>query len=124
MRYRVGLALELGDLKVRPDVVFTRAKIAVHLDGCYWHGCPTHGRMPSDPTGYWRAKISRNQRRDVAVDTALRQAGWLSIRVWEHENAADAAIKVHQALTRRYGTDTSNGPTPGAEAHPGRRTNG
>src|SRR5262245_30802927 len=76
MRYRVSLHIPLRDRKVRPDIVFPRRKVAVFLDGCFWHGCPKHGRMPSDPTGYWHAKISRNRDRDLAVDTQLDAAGW------------------------------------------------
>ncbi|WP_410810744.1 very short patch repair endonuclease [Micromonospora sp. 067-2] len=94
LRYRIALQIRLQDRKVRPDVVFTRRRIAVFLDGCFWHGCPTHGRMPSDPTGYWHVKIARNRSRDVAVDSELSAAGWTVVRVWEHEPAAEAAERI------------------------------
>ena len=101
LRYRVGVQLVLPDRKVRPDIVFPRRKVAVFLDGCFWHGCPVHGRMPSDPTGYWRAKIGRNQRRDVLVDDELRVAGWTVVRVWEHETLLAAASRVREVVTSR-----------------------
>ncbi|GAA2509853.1 very short patch repair endonuclease [Pilimelia columellifera] len=98
LRYRVGLRLVLPSRKVRPDVVFTRSRVAVFVDGCFWHACPTHHRMPSDPTGYWKQKIARNVARDAAVDAELRAAGWKVIRVWEHVPAAVAAGLVQQTV--------------------------
>ncbi len=98
IRYRLGHKLKLADLTVRPDLVFLGRKIAVFVDGCFWHGCPAHGRMPSDPTGYWHAKIDRNRRRDVRVGEALQSAGWTVIRVWEHAAVAETAELVEQAV--------------------------
>lgn len=101
LRYRVALQIQLQDRKVRPDIVFLRRKIAVFLDGCFWHGCPEHGRMPSDPTGYWHAKIERNRNRDTAVDSQLNDAGWTVIRVWEHEQVAEVAARVKRFVLSR-----------------------
>ncbi|MFG1842918.1 very short patch repair endonuclease [Micromonospora sp. NPDC049175] len=98
LRYRVGLRLQLQDRKVRPDIVFPRRKIAIFLDGCFWHGCPEHGRMPSDPTGYWHAKIERNRNRDVVVDGQLKNAGWTVVRIWEHELVTEAASRVKRLV--------------------------
>jgi len=100
LRYRVGLKVVVPGRTVRPDVVFTRQRVAIFLDGCYWHGCPVHGRMPQDPSGYWKAKIARNQQRDAAVTAALLAAGWDVLRFWEHVPPSDAAGIVEDVLRR------------------------
>jgi DNA mismatch endonuclease (patch repair protein) len=82
----------------RADVVFTRAKLAVFVDGCFWHGCPTHGTWPKNNAAWWRAKIEANQRRDRDTDRALRQAGWTVFRFWEHTDSKSAARRVRMAL--------------------------
>jgi DNA mismatch endonuclease (patch repair protein) len=69
----------------KPDVVFSSAKIAVFIDGCFWHGCPNHCRMPSSNVNYWNAKIGKNKIRDKKITKALRMKGWQVIRIWEHE---------------------------------------
>lgn len=97
-RYRVNLVLRVPGRRVRPDLVFTRRRVAVFVDGCYWHRCPQHGRMPADPTGYWAAKLQRNVDRDRAVDEALRTAGWQVLRIWEHVPVAQAVCDVDAAL--------------------------
>ncbi|MGC4774925.1 very short patch repair endonuclease [Micromonospora chalcea] len=98
LRYRVSMTIALSGRRVRPDIVFTRRKLAVFVDGCFWHGCPTHGRMPSDPTGYWSVKLARNKERDRSVDEALRAAGWVVVRIWEHVSPKTAAKTVKEAL--------------------------
>jgi DNA mismatch endonuclease, patch repair protein len=97
-RYRVGLRLQLPTRAVRPDIVFARHRVAVFVDGCFWHSCPEHGTHPKDPTGYWRAKLTRNQDRDTLVDEALQAEGWTVVRVWEHEPVAAAVAVVDAAL--------------------------
>ncbi|QKW16945.1 very short patch repair endonuclease [Verrucosispora sp. NA02020] len=104
LRYRVGYRISLLERAVRPDIVFTRRKVAVFVDGCFWHGCPIHCRMPSDPSGYWHQKIDRNRKRDLAVDEMLRAAGWTIFRVWEHEPANEAAGAIHAALNQEVST--------------------
>lgn len=69
----------------KPDFVFPREKIAVFVDGCFWHGCPLHCRMPKTRKNYWRDKISGNIRRDRKVSRKLRAANWRVFRIWEHE---------------------------------------
>ena len=69
--------------KVRPDFVFRRARLAVFVDGCFWHGCPKHGTQPKGNAAFWRKKISRNQTRDKLVNRTLRSAKWRVIRIWE-----------------------------------------
>jgi DNA mismatch endonuclease (patch repair protein) len=73
----------------KPDIVFTRAKIVIFVDGCFWHGCPIHGTRPKTNQIYWHPKIARNQARDAEVIERLGQLGWTGVRVWEHEVATD-----------------------------------
>ncbi|MBM2620398.1 very short patch repair endonuclease [Actinoplanes sp. LDG1-06] len=100
-RYRVNLKVSVPGRNVRPDIVFTRTRVAVFVDGCFWHGCPQHGRMPSDPSGYWHQKIARNQNRDNAVDQALTESGWQVVRLWEHLAMGDAVNQVRTAVAER-----------------------
>lgn len=68
-----------------PDIIFLGAKVAIFVDGCFWHGCPSHGSMPKTRTDFWKAKIARNQERDAQVDVKLTKLGWTVIRIWEHQ---------------------------------------
>jgi DNA mismatch endonuclease, patch repair protein len=68
-----------------PDIALVNPKVAVFVDGCFWHGCPHHGTMPKTNTAFWRAKIVRNRERDAEIDEKLRALGWKPIRVWEHD---------------------------------------
>jgi DNA mismatch endonuclease (patch repair protein) len=102
-RFRTNLLVRIDGLKVRPDVVFTRAKVAVFVDGCFWHGCPSHGTAPRRNTAYWGPKLERNARRDAVVTERLAAAGWNVVRIWEHEPvgaAADTVINVVTAARR------------------------
>lgn len=67
----------------KPDFVFRREKVAVFVDGCFWHGCPRHGRTPKTRVAFWKAKLARNAKRDLVVSRALRMAGWTVLRIWE-----------------------------------------
>lgn len=98
LRYRVHLR-PLTGYRRTADVVFTRAKVAVYVDGCFWHGCPVHGTWPKRNSDFWRQKIEANVRRDRDTDDALAEAGWVSVRVWEHEDADLAADRI-AALVR------------------------
>ena len=69
----------------RPDFVFPAGRLAVFVDGCFWHGCPRHGTMPKENRRFWQAKITRNRERDREVRAELRRLGWKVLRVWEHE---------------------------------------
>ena len=71
----------------KPDFVFQKLKLAVFVDGCFWHGCPKHAPTPKSNRAFWRRKFSRNKQRDVHVTRTLRSAGWRVFRVWEHELA-------------------------------------
>lgn len=73
----------------RPDIVFVTAKVAIFVDGCFWHGCPLHGTRPKSNAQFWREKIERNRERDRQVDCQLTQAGWSVVRLWQHEVQKD-----------------------------------
>lgn len=90
------------NLPGRPDFVFRRARLAVFVDGCFWHGCPTHGRKPGSNRGYWLEKLQRNRQRDQIVGRSLSGSGWTVIRLWEHELCAPAACasRIKKALDR------------------------
>jgi DNA mismatch endonuclease (patch repair protein) len=97
-RYRKDLRLDLGEVKVRPDIVFTAKKVAVFVDGCFWHVCPDHGRQPTTNEWYWTPKLRRNMERDQRVNRALEAAGWQVIRLWEHEALTTAVATVVAAV--------------------------
>jgi DNA mismatch endonuclease (patch repair protein) len=97
-RYRKDHRLDLPLRRVRPDIAFTRRKVAVFVDGCFWHACPEHGSKPKSNEWYWSPKLARNVERDRAADDALVQAGWTVIRLWEHVPVADAVALVVAAV--------------------------
>jgi DNA mismatch endonuclease (patch repair protein) len=99
LRYRVDV--KLVGRRRRVDIAFTRAMVAVFADGCFWHRCPDHASLPKANREWWRAKLDANQRRDRDTDRELRAAGWLVIRVWEHEDPVDAADRVEAAVRTR-----------------------
>ncbi len=86
----------------KPDFTFLRQRVTVFVDGCFWHGCPQHLRMPASNRSYWLEKIARNQARDRAVTRELRLEGWEVLRLWEHELFDEHRIlkRVVKALTR------------------------
>ena len=96
LRYRVNLRL-LGT-RHTADVVFTRAKVAVFVDGCWWHGCPEHYVRAKTNTAYWHTKIERNVARDAKVAALLSEAGWTVVRAWEHEDPQAVAERVERAV--------------------------
>jgi DNA mismatch endonuclease (patch repair protein) len=101
MRFRACLPVVAAGVRVVPDIVFPRRRIALFLDGCWWHRCPAHANAPKANTDYWGPKLARNVERDRLVDAALSREGWLVIRVWEHEDAAAAADRVAAAVDGR-----------------------
>ena len=94
LRFRVDMPVRVPGRLVRPDVVFTRARLAVFVDGCFWHCCPEHGNVPQANSAYWRPKLARNVARDRAVESALSSAGWRVLRAWEHEPTEAVAERV------------------------------
>jgi DNA mismatch endonuclease (patch repair protein) len=103
LRYRVSTR-PLPRLRRTADLVFTRAKVAVFLDGCFWHGCPEHFRPANVNRDFWDTKIAANRARDLDTNSVLAKAGWIVVRVWEHEDPKEAARRiastVRGALTR------------------------
>lgn len=102
LRYRVSRQ-PLTGLRRTADIVFGPARVAVFIDGCYWHGCPDHYAPPKTNSGYWSPKIEGNRLRDRDTDSRLADAGWLVLRFWEHEDPAVCAGKIAKAVsTRRH----------------------
>jgi DNA mismatch endonuclease (patch repair protein) len=102
-RFRKNFSIHAGELRVKPDVVFTKKRLAVFVDGCFWHRCPIHGTEPSVNTSYWEPKLTRNVDRDRRVDESLSGAGWRVIRIWEHEPVDEAALAIANALVAETG---------------------
>jgi DNA mismatch endonuclease, patch repair protein len=100
LRYRVA-ARPLHGVRRSADLVFRSRRVAVFVDGCFWHGCPDHFVLPRTNVAYWEAKIGRNRERDVETDGLLADAGWAVIRVWEHEDPNRGAERVRAALAQR-----------------------
>jgi DNA mismatch endonuclease Vsr len=99
LRYRVD-ASPIKGVRRRADVIFPKDKVAVFVDGCFWHGCPQHLRPAKKNAEFWKAKIEDNRARDAHTNELLRTAGWTAIRFWEHEDAAESAEIVEQTLRR------------------------
>ncbi len=97
LRYRVNLPGRPGT----PDVVFTRAKVAVFVDGCFWHCCPLHGSQPKTNESWWRRKLDANVERDRRKDAELEDLGWLPVHVWEHEDSSEAASRIYELWSTR-----------------------
>lgn len=100
LRYRVDRALVVG-LRRRADIVFSREKVAVFVDGCFWHSCPRHGTNPKANGPWWSAKLKQNQRRDADTNCRLRRAGWHVERTWEHEEPSLAARRIARIVVER-----------------------
>lgn len=84
------------------DIVFLSAKLAIFVDGCFWHGCEQHGSMPKSNSQWWSDKISENRRRDLDTDSRLTDLGWVVLRIWEHESTATAVERVARTLESIY----------------------
>ncbi|WP_344935133.1 very short patch repair endonuclease [Sphaerisporangium flaviroseum] len=97
LRYRVSVR-PLPEVRRTADLVFTKAKLAVFLDGCFWHGCPDHHTKSATNAAYWAEKIVRNRERDAETDRKLTEAGWQIMRVWEHENPKEAAVHIAEQV--------------------------
>ncbi|MGH9156314.1 MAG: very short patch repair endonuclease [Acidimicrobiales bacterium] len=101
LRFRKDLLLRTGGMKVHPDVVFTRARVAVFVDGCFWHGCPEHQVVPARNRDYWGAEAAAQHRAGRQADEALSSDGWAVVRVWEHEDVAAAGLRI-ESLVRAH----------------------
>ena len=100
LRYRVFYPVP-GLARRTIDIAFTRWRLAVFVDGCFWHGCPQHFNMPKNNQEWWEAKIAGNVARDADTDAHLRDAGWEVLRLWEHEPPMQAAEAILTALRHR-----------------------
>ncbi|WP_287118250.1 very short patch repair endonuclease [Mesorhizobium sp.] len=98
LRFRVHGRLLEGSRRT-VDIVFARARVAVFIDGCFWHDCPIHGTSPTNNAAWWRAKIDANVARDRDTDARLVESGWTVVRIWEHEDLSVAADRI-EALVR------------------------
>lgn len=109
LRYRVDFP-PLGGRR-RADIVFTKQRIAVFVDGCFWHGCPRHATTPKRNAEYWVPKLERNAQRDRETNAMLLEAGWISLRFWEHEPPESVASLIVRAVsTVRDGTQAVTRP--------------
>jgi len=106
LRYRVDRAPIKG-LRRRADLVFAPTKLAVFVDGCFWHCCPDHGNWPRVNGAWWRAKLERNVARDKSTDERLREAGWTVVRIWEHEDPGTAAHRISVIVSQLGGLQTA-----------------
>lgn len=100
LRYRVA-AKPLPRMRRTADLLFRPAKVAVFVDGCFWHGCPDHFVAPKTNPDYWEDKIADNKGRDRDTDARLEEAGWLVLRFWEHQDPAECAEAVVSAVSAR-----------------------
>lgn len=102
LRYRVD-ARPLAALNRRADLVFSRAKVAVFIDGCFWHGCPDHHTVAKANATYWAKKVETNRQRDLDTSERLQGAGWLVLRFWEHQPSSEVAEAIVHAVQERRG---------------------
>jgi DNA mismatch endonuclease, patch repair protein len=116
LRYRIHRAPS-RKVRTTADVLFSRARLAVYVDGCFWHSCPEHAVMPKRNRDFWMAKLRTNQERDRRTDELLAAEGWTVLRIWEHEDPAVGADAVERALrivderVRRQSADKATAPT-------------
>jgi DNA mismatch endonuclease (patch repair protein) len=99
LRYRIDVPPD-PSLRGRADILFRRARVAVYVDGCFWHSCPEHGILPKANRDWWRAKLEATVMRDRVTEEALRRDGWGVVRVWEHEDPESAADRIETVLSR------------------------
>jgi DNA mismatch endonuclease (patch repair protein) len=100
LRFRVDQKI-IQELNRKADIVFRSAKVAVFVDGCFWHGCPIHGTHAKANAEFWKNKIERNQARDLDTNNRLNKAGWRIVRVWEHEDPEKVSKKIYSLVKRR-----------------------
>lgn len=100
--WREGLRFRVKSrLPGRPDIIFTRAKLAVFVDGCFWHSCPVHGKAPKSNQSYWDEKLAGNRARDERVTRQIAEMGWYTLRIWEHEIEENLMAAVHSVISQR-----------------------
>jgi len=97
-RFRKDHPIRVDDKLIRPDIAFTKRRVAVFIDGCFWHSCPEHGRQPSVNGEYWFPKLKGNASRDRAQTAALESQGWTVLRFWEHEDEDAIVASIRAAI--------------------------
>lgn len=98
-RFRVDYPIRTAaGRKRRTDIAFTRQRLAIFVDGCFWHRCPSHCRLPRRNREYWEAKLNSNAERDRLIQHELGETGWTVLRFWEHEPADSVAVIVEDTL--------------------------
>lgn len=102
-RFRKDYLIRVDGRLIRPDIAFTKRRVAVFVDGCYWHYCPLHRQIPATNTPFWTQKLIANAQRDRLQDELLAGAGWHVLRVWEHEQVETAVESIASVLTE-YGS--------------------
>lgn len=102
-RFRVAYRPLPEDRRRTVDIAFTKLKIAVHIDGCFWHGCEQHFIAPKTNPEYWQQKIAGNRARDVDTDRRLEAQGWTVLRFWEHQDAVEVVATIENVLCRAQG---------------------
>ncbi|MBD0693638.1 very short patch repair endonuclease [Streptomyces sp. CBMA123] len=117
LRYRVHRR-PLKGVRREADILFGPTRVAVFVDGCFWHGCPEHATWPKNNAAFWREKIEKNRARDRDTDARLAEAGWVSVRVWEHERAAEAAARIFAIVHERRAGGRLGSARPSATARP------
>jgi len=100
LRFRVDQKI-IKELNRKADIVFRSAKVAVFVDGCFWHGCPVHGTQAKANAEFWKNKIKHNQARDLDTNVQLKKAGWSVVRVWEHEALEKVSQKIYSIVVKR-----------------------
>ncbi len=99
-RFRCDYQIEVQGYRVRADLAFPAKKVAVFVDGCFWHGCDLHGTKPRANTAYWEPKLARNRERDQRVNESLATGGWRVVRIWEHVDVRLAAELVEGIVSQ------------------------
>jgi DNA mismatch endonuclease (patch repair protein) len=109
LRYRVDFPIRVaGHRPIRPDLVFTRRRVAVFIDGCFWHGCPAHATSPATRARFWADKIAANRERDRRHEDVLTGGGWTVLRIWEHEDPDEAAKLIAAVVRASEGSGRSS----------------
>lgn len=111
LRYRVGFEVLKKSRRVA-DIAFPGLRIAIFVDGCFWHGCPEHATWPKQNSDFWRQKIETNRARDTDTNERLRNIGWTVLRFWEHEPPSEAADIVVQAVAMGRSKLSASSPCP------------
>ena len=100
LRFRIDVK-PIKELNRKADIVFRPTRVAVFVDGCFWHGCPIHGTQAKANAEFWSRKITQNQERDKDTTRQLKATGWRVIRVWEHEDPEKASQKIYDIVAKR-----------------------